>query len=156
MRAAALAASVLVTAAAATACHRGEHAPRADRLSAQDAGRVLIDRNWMDRWPEHKDDRLRLYRFTPSMGGGVFQDRKVFKGQFELFQYKAADGTIDFRFPDTDERVRSPFIIERVRNHPPFDLKLVIADDPRGPGVYWSRSDMRGGDLDPATAAPAR
>ena len=154
MRAAALAATVLVTAvtaATATACHRGSPS-HSDRLSAQDAGRALIDRNWMDRWPEHKDDRLRLYRFTPSMGGGVYQDREVFKGQFELFQYRAGDGTIDFTFPDTDEHVRSPFIVERVRNHPPFDLKLIIADDPRGPGVYWSRSDMRGGDLDPSTA----
>jgi hypothetical protein len=151
MRAAALAATVLVTAAAASACKR-DGAPRADLLSTQDAGRALVDRNWMDRWPEHKDDRLRLYRFTPSMGGGVYQDRTVYKGKFELFQYKAGDGTIEFRFPDTDERVRSPFIVERVRNHRPFDLKLTIADDPRGPGVYWSRSDMRGGDLDPAAA----
>jgi hypothetical protein len=151
MRAAALAATLIVTAAAASAC-KHDGAPRADRLSAQDAGRALIDRNWMDRWPQHKDDRLRLYRFTPSMGGGVYQDRKVYKGQFELFQYKAGDGAIEFRFPDTGEAVRSPFLVERVKNHEPFDLKLVIVDDPRGPGVYWARSDMRGGDLDPATA----
>jgi len=153
MRAAALAATVVLTAATAAACHRGASGPRADRLSAKDAGRALIDRNWMDRWPQHKDDRLRLYRFTPSMGGGVYQDRKVFRGQFELFQYTTGDGTIDFHFPDTDERVRSPFIVERVKNHDPFDLKLIIADDPRGPGVYWARSDMRGGDLDPSSAA---
>ncbi|HVV81602.1 MAG TPA: hypothetical protein VHE35_00940 [Kofleriaceae bacterium] len=144
--AASLVAVAVAFAASATACHR--EAPSSATLSARDAGRVLIDRNWMDRWPEHKDDRLRLYRFTPSMGGGVYQDRKVFKGQFELFQYRAGDGTIDFTFPDSDEHVRSSFLVERVKQ-PPFDLKLVIAHDPRGPGVYYARSDMRGAALDP-------
>ena len=153
MRATLVAAAVLATTIAATACHRDN--PHAARLSARDAGRALVDRNWLDRWPEHKDDRLRLYRFTPSMGGGVYQDRKVFKSQFELFRYQAGDGTISFDFPDTDEQVRSPFLIERVRGHEPFDLRLTIADDPRGPGVYWSASGARGQALDPATATGA-
>lgn len=150
MRATVVAALVL-TATTATACHRDP--PPAARLSPQDAGRALIDRNWMDRWPEHKDDRLRLYRFTPSMGGGVYQDRKVFKGQFELFQYQAGDGTIAFHFPDADEDVRSPFLIERVRGHQPFDLKLTVADDPRGPGVYWAIAGARGQALEPTLPA---
>src|SRR4051812_31179739 len=122
MRAALVAVAVLAT--TATACHGAS--PPAARLSPHDAERTLIDRNWMDRWPQHKDDRLRVYRFTPSMGGGVYQDRKVFKGQFELFRYHAGNGTIDFDFPDTDEQVRSPFLIERVRGHDPFDLRLTI------------------------------
>ena len=125
---------------------------RSTAVEPDEAARLLVDRNWIDVMPRDAQDRLHVFRFTPSMGGGVYQDRKVFKGQFELFQYRAGDGTIDFTFPDTEEHVRSPFIVERVRNHPPFDLKLIIADDPRGPGVYWSRSDMRGGDLDPSTA----
>lgn len=145
---ASLVAALVLTAATATACHR--EAPRAaTRMSAQDARRALIDRNWIDRMPEHKDDRLRLYRFTPAMGGGVYQDRKVFRGQFELFQYQVGDGVIAFHFPDTDEDVRSPFLIERVRGHEPFDLKLTVADDPRGPGVYWGASGPRGQALEP-------
>ena len=137
----ALAASTLV------AC--GGDPPARAGLSPADAERVLIDRNWMDRWPEHKDDRLQLYRFTPSMGGGVFQDRTVFKGNFELFQYQEGDQTIEFHFPETDETVRSSYLIERVRGHEPFDLKLLIAHDPRGKGVYWSRTDMKGEALAP-------
>ena len=70
----------------------------------------------MDSWPEHKEERLQLYRFTPSMGGGVFQDRTVFKGSFELFQYTEGDATIEFHFPETDETVRSSYLIERVRD----------------------------------------
>lgn len=139
--------AALALAFVATACHR--EAPRGAQLSATDARRALVDRNWLDRWPEHKDDRLRLYRFTPSMGGGVYQDRTVFKGRFELFTFEVGDGTIAFHFPDTDEQVRSPFLIERVRGHEPLDLRLTIADDPRGPGVYWSASGKRGQSLDP-------
>ena len=146
-----LVAALVLTAAAATACHR-EPAHGA-RLSAQDANRALIDRNWMDRQPAHKDDRLRVYRFTPSMGGGVYQDRKVFKGQFELFQYQVGDGTIAFHFPDTEQDARCPFLIERIRGHEPLDLRLTIADDPRGPGVYWSSSGARGQVLEPALPA---
>ncbi len=129
--------------AATTAACSGDR-DRGGKLSKQDAYRALVDRNWMDSWPEDKDDRLRLYRFTPSMGGGVYQDRKVFRGQFELFQYQAADGTIDFQFPDTGEQVRAPFVIERVRGPKPFDLRLTIADDPRGPGVYYATSGKQG------------
>ena len=151
MRAAALAVAVLAAATSVTACHRDS--PHAARLSAADAERVLIDRNWMDRWPEDKDDRLRVYRFTPSMGGGVYQDRKVFKGQFELFQYTTGDNTIDFQFPDTGEDARCSFLIERVKGPEPFDLKLSIANDPRGPGVYWAVSGARGQALDPAHPA---
>ena len=146
MRATLVAAAVLATTIAATACHRDN--PHAARLSARDAGRALVDRNWLDRWPEHKDDRLRLYRFTPSMGGGVYQDRTMFKGQFELFQYQAGAGAIEFQFPDTAEHVRAPFTIERVSGPAPFDLKLTIAHDPRGPGVYYATSGKQGQALD--------
>ena len=58
-----LALGLLATATTTAAC--GSDGPRSARLSDTDAGKVLIDRNWMDRWPEQKDDRLQLYRFTP-------------------------------------------------------------------------------------------
>ena len=122
-----------LAALAATACSK---AP--DRLSASDAADVLINRNWIDRMPETQSDRLHVYRFVPSMGGGVFQDRTLFKGTFELFMFKVErDDHITFVLPETDEKVTSQFKIETVDGPAPFDLKLTISTDPRGPHVYY-------------------
>ena len=129
-----LVASVL-SALAFTACSK----PASDaRLSASDARSVLIDRNWIDRMPETTQDRLHVYRFVPSMGGGVYQDRTLFKGTFELFLFQVErDDHLVFTLPETREKITSQFVIERVDGPAPFDLKLTIASDPRGPHVYY-------------------
>jgi hypothetical protein len=118
-----------------TACHRTS----SSQLSADDARDVLIDRNWIDRMPQTRTDQLHVYRFVPSMGGGVFQDRTLFKGTFELFMFKVEGGDhIVFDLPETHERVTSQFTIERVDGPAPFDLKLTLWRDPRGPHEYFS------------------
>src|SRR5512144_1196291 len=94
-----------------TACHGASSPP--SQLSAQDARDALIDRNWIDRMPETTTDRLHVYRFVPSMGGGVFQDRTLYKGTFELFTFKVERGDhIVFDLPETREKVTSQFTIE--------------------------------------------
>jgi hypothetical protein len=144
------AASVLCALAACTSKPSGQ-------LSASDARDVLIDRNWIDRMPESTTDRLHVYRFTPSMGGGVYQDRTLFKGTFELFMFKVERGDhIVFDLPETHERITSPFLIERVDGPTPFDLKLTISSDPRGPQVYYgirSETDRDGHLLEQRLAA---
>jgi len=108
------------------------------RLSASDARDVLINRNWIDRMPETTTDRLHVYRFVPSIGGGVYQDRTLFKGTFELFMFKVERGDhIVFDLPETGEKVTSQFRIEQVDGPAPFDLKLTVFSDPRGPHVYY-------------------
>src|SRR5437660_2762296 len=98
---------------------------------------LLIDRNWIDRMPRTERDKLHVYRFVPSMGGGVFQDRTLYKGTFELFHFQASADHIDFDLPETDTQVSSRYTIEAVDGPEPFDLKLTVADDPRGPHVYF-------------------
>ena len=119
---------------AVTACSSKSHD---ERLSASDSRDVLINRNWIDRMPERTTDRLHVYRFVPNMGGGVFQDRTLFKGTFELFMFKVDRDHIVFDLPETHERVTSQFQIESVAGPRPFDLKLTIFSDPRGPHVYY-------------------
>jgi hypothetical protein len=133
------------------ACDRGS-APRRG-VSADDAAQLLIDRNWLDSWPADKDDHLRVYRFVPSMGGGVYQDRTVFKGTFELFQFKTDGKTIDYHFPHDGLKRETRFRIERVEGPEPFDLKLTIDGDPRGPGVYFGMTSDHLGDLDALLAS---
>ncbi|MFT3695365.1 MAG: hypothetical protein QM831_19685 [Kofleriaceae bacterium] len=112
--------------------HHSDHA-----VAKDDAKKILIDRNWVDRWPTTKTEKLHVYRFVPNMGGGVFQDRTVFKGTFELFRFDVDGDAIDFDLPETDQHVHSKFHIEKVDGPKPFDLKLVVENDPRGPHEYY-------------------
>ncbi len=127
------------------------------QLSSDDAAKVLINRNWIDRWPETQTDRLHVYRFVPGMGGGVYQDRTIFKGTFELFRFEVEAGEhLVFDLPETHQRVKTPFLIETVDGPAPFDLKLTIATDPRGPHVYYgirSETDPNGLALEQKLAA---
>lgn len=125
--------------------------PTSTRVSTEDAPKLLIDRNWMDRMPETDRDKLFVYRFVPSMGGGVFQDRTLFKGTFELFSFTASGNSITFDLHETKDKVTSNYTIERVDGPAPFDLKLTISDDPRGPKVYFgmrTETDRDGGKLE--------
>lgn len=113
-----------------------------------EARKLLLDRNWIERMPETERDHFHVYRFVPSMGGGVFQDRTVFKGQFELFQFSTDGATIDYHFPHDGLRRRVRYTIEHVDGPEPFDLKLTIQGDPRGPGTYWGMTSDHLTDLD--------
>src|SRR5215510_5277320 len=96
-----LVASVLCALAACSS----RSASRSGQLSASDARDVLIDRNWIDRMPENTTDRLHVYRFVPNMGGGVYQDRTLFKGTFELFMFEVSGNEIRFVLPETHDKV---------------------------------------------------
>ncbi|HTJ43450.1 MAG TPA: hypothetical protein VL463_15205 [Kofleriaceae bacterium] len=110
---------------------------RSRTIDRDDAAKLLLDRNWIDVMPQSKTDRLHVFRFVPSMGGGVFQDRTIFKGEFELFKFKVDDDHIDFKFPEDGTKIRSQYTIEDVDGPEPFDLKLTIYASPRGPNVYY-------------------
>lgn len=127
--------SVALAGLALGAC--GKSSSSSQRVRPEDASQLLIDRNWIDVMPKQHDDRLHVYRFVPSMGGGVFQDRTVFKGTFELFSFRATGDEIAFKFPETRQQVTSAYHIETVDGPKPFDLKLVIDGDPRGPKTYY-------------------
>jgi hypothetical protein len=123
---------------------------KSDIVDDAEARKLLIDRNWIDRMPETHQDRLHVYRFVPSMGGGVYQDRTLFKGTFELFMFETNADEIRFNLPETRQKVVSKFRIENVSGPKPFDLKLTIDADPRGPQVYYgmrSETDRTGEQL---------
>jgi hypothetical protein len=108
-----------------------------ESINRDQAKQLLIDRNWIDHMPKTEREKLHVYRFVPSMGGGVFQDRTLYKGVFELFTFSVDGDHIDFNLPETHERVQSQFHIEKVDGPKPFDLKLTVWNDPRGPSVYY-------------------
>ncbi|HEY2744503.1 MAG TPA: hypothetical protein VGL86_07765 [Polyangia bacterium] len=147
MRAAVVAALLL------TACSR----PATHALPPEQAKKVLLDRNWLDRVPQKVDDKLHVYRFVPSMGGGVFQDRTIFFGTFELFTFEADGTRIRFNLLHTGDKRVSAYTIEPLATPGPdgVDLVLTIADDPRGTRRYygWSRESGDTRDLDGQLAA---
>jgi len=130
-----------------------DHA-RQDAVGGKEAARLLVDRNWLDVWPHDKDDRLHVFRFTPSMGGGVYQDRTVFRGEFELFTFAIREDELSFDLPHTGEHVQTRFKIERVDGPEPFDLRLTLDRSPRGPRVYYGRT-AEGASLDAELARAA-
>jgi hypothetical protein len=117
-----------------------------NRISDDEAGRLLVDRNWLDVWPTSKEERLHVYRFVPSMGGGVYQDRTLFKGEFELFTFHVDGDRLRIALPHTDEKIDTRFTLERVDGPEPFDLRLTLEHSPRGPRVFYGRSSERAGD----------
>ena len=127
-------------------------------VPTDEARQLLIDRNWLDRMPETERDRLHVYRFVPNMGGGVFQDRTLYKGTFELFKFSATGDEIKFDLPETKTKVTSAYSIDKVSGPEPFDLRLTIYESPRGPKVYYgvrSETDRTGEALEQRLAATA-
>ncbi len=117
------------------ACSAPKH--QAKQLPDDEARELLVNRNWIDHWPTSKTDRLHVYRFVPNMGGGVFQDRTIYKGTFELFRFDTVRDEIEFDLVETDQKVTSKFRIEPLDGPHPFDLRLIVEADPRGPQVYY-------------------
>jgi hypothetical protein len=109
-------------------------------LPPDKAAEVLINRNWLDRWPTSEKERLHVYRFTPSMGGGVYQDRTLFAGKFELFTYQVAGEHITIQWPNSKEEDRMVFRVDQVEGPKPFDLRLELTSPSRGPRTYYGRS----------------
>jgi hypothetical protein len=128
---------------------------KTDVVPADEARKLLIDRNWLDRMPETERDRLHVYRFVPNMGGGVYQDRTLYKGTFELFKFAATGDEIKFDLPETKEKVSSAYAIEQVTGPKPFDLRLTIFESPRGPKVYYGMRNENGQSVDELLAAQA-
>ncbi len=137
----------------AGACTR----PAARVLPPEQAQKMLLNRNWLDRVPQRIDDKLHVYRFVPSMGGGVFQDRTIFFGTFELFTFEADGARIRFNLLHTGDKKVSAYTIEELAQPGPdgVDLQLTISDDPRGTKRYfgWRREQSDGRDLDQHLAA---
>jgi hypothetical protein len=130
--------TILTLCAATTiACSRGDSSKKSDVVPPDQAADLLINRNWLDVWPQSKDERLHVYRFTPAMGGGVYQDRTLFRGNFELFTFEVDGDHVRIHLPDEDIRVNARYRIRRVDGPEPFDLELTLDPSPRGPARYF-------------------
>src|SRR4029079_8295877 len=122
--------TLVVLALLAGACSK----PATHALPPEQAKKILLDRNWLDRVPQKVDDKLHVYRFVPSMGGGVFQDRTIFFGTFELFTCEADGQRIRFNLLHTGDKRISKYTIEELATpgHDGVDAPLNLDRDPSG------------------------
>ncbi len=134
--------SVLALAVATSAC--GRDSGKAASVPPDEAADLLINRNWLDRWPASEKERLHVYRFTPSMGGGVYQDRTLFAGKFELFTYQLDGDHLTIQWPHSKQEDRMVYRIDRVLGPEPFDLRLELSTPSRGPRTYYGRTAETG------------
>ena len=143
--------ALLLVTAALAGCQR----PATKAVPPEEAQRLLLNRNWLDVLPQTDRDRLHVFRFVPSMGGGVYQDRTLYAGSFELFQFERTGEEIRFLLPHKKERATARYRIDalqpgEVEN---FDLRLQLDRSPRGPATYYGWREDSAADIAAALEA---
>lgn len=113
-------------------------------VAAEEAKEVLEGHMWMDRWPEAADERLHVMNLNPSFGGGIYQDRTLYAGTFELFQYEIDGEKLRRKWPHTNIVEPLRFELTCVDGPKPFTYRLKLYGQRRGPAVYYGVKMGRG------------
>lgn len=127
--------AVAVATAALAACSRDagtRHAP----LPPDEATELLHQRIWLDQEPRKESDSFHVLVFDGGQHMGVFQNRTIWKGNFEGFLYEAQSGRLDLRLPASHKRLQTGFSIEKAKRGR-ADVKLTLQKSPNGPTVYY-------------------
>lgn len=119
-------------AALSSACS-GDHA--STRVTDGDARQLLYKRVWLDEEPRTESQRFHVLVFDKRKSG-IYQDRTIWKGAFELFRYKADGSGLSLELPGSDREVKTGYKIERVK-HGQADVRLTIDKPADGPSVYY-------------------
>lgn len=130
--------ALLVTALLATVGYGGWRLTHRDAAVATDDSKLVLDRIWIDHIPRTERDTIQLFAAVSEENFGVFQQTSVWKGNFELFQFKFADGKIKATFPQDGDRED---ITSKARpcSEGQMDYCLEIAGSKRGVKKYYSR-----------------
>src|SRR5687768_14210167 len=91
-------------AALSSSCSRDAASP--PRVADNDSAQLLHRRVWLDEEPRTEHDRFHILFFDREKTG-VYQDRTVWKGEFELFRYQARDGGLVLKLPGSKRVVKT-------------------------------------------------
>lgn len=140
--------TLLITTLLFAGCSR----PAARALPPEQARSLLENRTWLSKMPESRREPFQLFRFMPEMNSsGIYQDRTVFAGAFELFHYESSGDEIRFNMVHTGERKTAHYTIEPLRpgeGPADFDLRLTVERSPRGGVTYYGWSQEGRGKLE--------
>lgn len=128
-------AAAIVAATLAAACSKDAQRDQPQPLPPDQAAQLLSERIWLDKEPRSGGDRFHLMIFVDKELG-VYQDRTIWKGAFEMFLYKAKDKSLDVRLPGSRKAVKTTFRVEKARRGE-ADVKLTIDKPFAGPTTYY-------------------
>jgi hypothetical protein len=112
-----------------------------------EAADLLHERVWLDKEPRGWGDQFHLMVFDGDHSG-VYQDRTVWKGNFEVFIYEADGNTLDLRLPGSRKTMKTGFRIEKSKRGE-ADVKLTLDKMPAGPTTYYGYRFDGGGAATP-------
>jgi hypothetical protein len=124
---------IVAVAALSSSCSREATGPA--RIADGDSAVLLHKRVWLDEEPKRAEDRFHLMVFDKEKTG-IYQDRTVWKGEFELFRYKAENGGLVLKLPGSKKVVKTGFKIEQIKRGQ-ADVRLTLDQPAAGPKVYW-------------------
>jgi hypothetical protein len=117
---------------------------RAAEADVADGKGLLFERPWLDHLPKDERDPYEALIFD-RQGVGVTLKATAYRGQWELFLFKAKDKRLQIVFPHDQRRVETGFSISPIR-HKNFDLELRLEDPPLGPRSLYSWKKFRHGE----------
>lgn len=102
---------------------------------------LILDRVWLDRYPEEARDELKLW-FWSSSGLGVYQQGSAYRFSIDVFDFSRNGRRLEMTFLQDEARARTRFQVAEC-DEAPFDLCLTLDESPRGPRRYFGFSDHR-------------
>lgn len=147
----AIAATIIAVSLSAVACTQQK--PKPEPLPPDQAAEMLAKRIWLDKEPRGWSDPFHILMFDGD-ATGVYQDRTVWKGAFEVFIYEADGARLDLRLPGSRKTMKTGFKVEKATRGE-ADVKLTLDKTFEGPTTYYGyRFD--GGGVDPDAWVEAR
>lgn len=138
----AIAATIVAVSLSAAACK--QDGPKPAPLPPDEAVELLDQRIWLDSEPRGWTDKFHLLVFDGA-NTGVYQDRTIWKGAFEIFIYEADGAKLDLRLPGSRKTMKTGFKVEKAKRGE-ADLKLTLDKTFAGPTTYYGYKFDGGGD----------
>jgi hypothetical protein len=127
-------AAAIVAVSLTAACSQ-KATPQREPLPPDQAAELLHQRIWLDKEPRGQNDVFHLFVFDEGQLG-IYQDRTIWKGKFEMFIYEAEGKTIEMRLPGSRKIVKTSFTVEKSKRGE-ADVKLTLDKPFEGPKEYY-------------------
>ena len=125
-----------------------------EKYSGEKAKNMLFNRPWLDEYPQKPDQRFMAYVYSDEGIGIHDKADSAFVHLLEIFTFRATAEKIFFLFPHDNRKAETPYKVEKISGHPPFNLRLTISQDPKVTGkpyTYFSNTDW---DVSDGTTLP--
>ena len=114
--------------------------------SKHEGGKLLVNRVWIDRLPEHDTDHFELLVLVDDEPLGLFRKASQYEGTYAIFRYELrGDDKVQLLFPQ-DKSKHEVKYDARACDVKDFDYCLDLTGAPRGAKRYVSRKEWELGD----------